>query len=680
MTPTANPAPILRVAGGPAANTRSKSATVTWEDTFDPDGDEPPPLAPRPRHTRRKPKPTTWQRTSPRTRKHKQRANLATPTSFELSPSDVAWLIQTFAIDTDHHFAHKAVHPDTGELCDYQALSQSSEGPLWEESNCEEIGRLAQGYLPRMPKGTDTVHFIHYNDIPDDRKKDVTYLRIVSTDRPQKAQPRRVRWTCGGDRINYPHDVSTKTADITTAKILFNSTVSTPGAKFCCFDIKDFYLNNDMPRDEFMRIPVSVIPERIMQQYNLYPLVRNGFVYVRISKGMYGLPQAGKIANDVLVPYLAQHGYHQSKRIPGLFQHETRPVSFCLIVDDFGVKYVGKEHAEHLRDVIAQKYAMTEDWTGETFCGLHLDWDYDNRTVDVSLPNYIAKALQRFQHPTPTKPEHAPHAWIKPNYGSKAPQKPTPIDTSPPLDKNGIKRLQEIIGTLLFYGRAVDNTMLVALNELGSAQAHGTEATAEATVKLLNYAATHPDAVIRYKASKMIYRIHTDASYLSCPKARSRAGGYHYLSDDSDDPPLNAPILADVHILRNVMGSAAEAEVGGAYHNAQIGCPIRQTLIELGHPQPATPIQTDNECANGILNGTVKQRRSKAIDMRFYWLQDRVEQGQFRVYWQPGNSNLGDYLSKHHAPAHHQRMRPLYLHEPAQHQAQLCVCCEGVLL
>ena len=329
-------------------------------------------------------------------------------------------------------------------------------------------------------------------------------------------------------------------------------------------------------------------------------------------------------------------------------------------MDDFGVKYVGEEHAHHLRDVLRAKYRISEDWSGSTFCGLHLNWNYDEGWVELSMPGYVKRALLRFQHPNPSRPEHAPHAWNKPDYSSQPPT--VEIDLSAPLDKAGIKRLQEIVGTFLFYARAIDNTMLVALNEIGSAQANGTEATAEATVKLLNYAATHPDAVIRFTKSDMIYRIHTDASYLTAPKARSRAAGYHYLSNPSDDPPHNGPIHCDVHILRHVMGSAGEAEVGAAYHNAQLACPIRQTLIELGHPQPPTPLQTDNACAEGILNDTVKQRRSKAIEMRFYWLQDRAEQGQFRVYWKPGNTNLGDYLSKHHSPSHHQRMRPFYLH------------------
>ena len=97
--------------------------------------------------------------------------------------------------------------------------------------------------------------------------------------------------------------------------------------------------------------------------------------------------------------------------------------------------------------------------------------------------------------------------------------------------------------------------------------------------------------------------------------------------------------------------------------NAKFAAPLRTTLEELGHPQPPTPIKTDNTTANGIINGTVKQQRSKAIDMRFYWLKDRVEQGQFKIYWAPGDENWADYFTKHHSPTHHKKIRSVYLKE-----------------
>jgi hypothetical protein len=103
----------------------------------------------------------------------------------------------------------------------------------------------------------------------------------------------------------------TPTADLTTAKILFNSVVSTPGAKFASFDIKNFYLNNPIDWYEYMRIPVRDIPPTIMEQYNLAPIVHNGVLLVEIRKGMYGLPQAGINANTWIVDHLLTHGYLQ---------------------------------------------------------------------------------------------------------------------------------------------------------------------------------------------------------------------------------------------------------------------------------------------------------------------------------------------------------------------------------
>ena len=105
------------------------------------------------------------------------------------------------------------------------------------------------------------------------------------------------------------------------------------------------------------------------------------------------------------------------------------------------------------------------------------------------------------------------------------------------------------------------------------------------------------------------------------------------------------------------MASAAEAEIGASFIAAQECLPIIACLEELGHKQPPVPIQVDNTTAAGFANKIIKQKRSKAIDMRFYWLQDRCEQGQFRIYWAPGLQNVADYHTKHHPPSHHRKMR-----------------------
>ena len=110
------------------------------------------------------------------------------------------------------------------------------------------------------------------------------------------------------------------------------------------------------------------------------------------------------------------------------------------------------------------------------------------------------------------------------------------------------------------------------------------------------------------------------------------------------------------------MGSATEAEVGGLYMNALELSPMRTTLEELDHPQPAPPLKTDNSIVNDIMNKTIKQRESKVMDKRFYWLQDRIEQREFRVLWVPGKHNLVDYFTKYHSLATHRQLRPIYIY------------------
>ena len=125
---------------------------------------------------------------------------------------------------------------------------------------------------------------------------------------------------------------------------------------------------------------------------------------------------------------------------------------------------------------------------------------------------------------------------------------------------------------------------------------------------------------------------------------------------------INGPIAVNAKIIKNVMSSASEAKIGALYMNAKLAVPMRTTLAELGHPQPPTPIQTDNSTANGIVNSTIRQNQSKAIDMRFYWLRDRVEQNQFLIYWAPRAINLADFFTKHQSPQRHLALQPIYVH------------------
>ena len=159
--------------------------------------------------------------------------------------------------------------------------------------------------------------------------------------------------------------------------------------------------------------------------------------------------------------------------------------------------------------------------------------------------------------------------------------------------------------------------MLHVLNDLATRVKDRTQKTVEALYHFLDYCATHPEAVVLYQASDMILHNHSDAAYLVATGARSRAAGYTYLGNDMNNKQIiNGPISIVAKIIKGVMSSAAEAEIGALYMNARQLLPLRVTCEELGHPQPATPMQTDNNTASGIINGTFNQARSKAVDMR----------------------------------------------------------------
>ncbi len=146
----------------------------------------------------------------------------------------------------------------------------------------------------------------------------------------------------GGDRVHYPGNASTPTTDLLTVKILINSIISTAGAKFMTMDIKDFYLNTPMARYKYMQLCIADMPDDVIKHYNLKDKATpNGYIYCEIQKGMYGLPQAGIIAQQLLEDRLQKHGYRQSQTTPGLWKHDTHPISFSLVVDDFCCRPIG---------------------------------------------------------------------------------------------------------------------------------------------------------------------------------------------------------------------------------------------------------------------------------------------------------------------------------------------------
>jgi hypothetical protein len=566
------------------------------------------------------------------------------------------------------HFCAPVIHPTSGEIISsYKKLSKDPElKEVWQTAFGKEWGALAQGDDRTGAIGTDTFKILRpdqISSIPSDRT--VTYANIVVDYREQKADPNRVRITAGGNLIDYPGELTTRTADITTSKMLWNSVISTKGAKYMTMDIKNFYLCCPLDRSEFMKMPISIFPQHIIDQYHLMDFVYKGYIWIEIKRSIYGLPQAGKLANEFLRQKLAPHGYYEVKHTPGLWKHITRPLIFTLTVDDFGVKYVGKRHALHLLGILEKEFtAVSTDWDGALYCGITLDWNYEEGWVDISMPGYIKKVLQKYQHEAPTKPQNSPYHIQPKKYGIGA-QDTIPTDETPAATIEEIKYVQGVVGSILFYARAIDMTFLVGLNTIATEQAAATQKTVKTAKDLLDYAATNSQAKIRYWASDMILQIHSDASYLSEPKSKSRASGHYFLGwlpVNGQPIRLNGALFTLCTILKFVAASAAESELGALFLNIKEGRVQRLTLTEMGHLQPPTPIHCDNATAVGIANETVKKHRSRPMEMRYFYSCDQVKEGNFDVQWHPGLENLGDYTTKHHETRHHINVRPIYLH------------------
>ena len=227
--------------------------------------------------------------------------------------------------------------------------------------------------------------------------------------------------------------------------------------------------------------------------------------------------------------------------------------------------------------------------------------------------------------------------------------------------------MQSVIGSLLYYGRAIDATILPALNQLGQQQATPTLQTKKALNQLLDYVYTYPNGKVRFYASDMCLTVDSDAAYLVLPKARSRIAGHFRLLDlpsKVNRSLYNGSVLVECRMLRHVVSSAAEAETNGVFQNAKLAVPLRHLLNKMGHPQSQTVINTDNSTSSGFVHDNIQLKQSKSWDMNLHWLRDKETQKDFKVTWSAGKSNTADYFSKvTHTIRHHRQQRPNYVRD-----------------
>jgi hypothetical protein len=234
------------------------------------------------------------------------------------------------------------------------------------------------------------------------------------------------------------------------------------------------------------------------------------------------------------------------------------------------------------------------------------------------MPGYLPKAMMRFKHEKPNKIQNSLHRHTAIQYGAKT-QFVADKEVFPPLNKEETKYIQAVAGTLLYYARAVDPTILPALSTIGNKQATPMQATMEMIKQLLDYCATQEEAIITYSARKMILCIHSNAGYCNEKNTQSRAVGHFFLSNNDQLPPNNGAIMINATIIKAVMSLAAEAELGALFLNAKEAVYLRQILTKMGHLQQRTLIQTGITMAEGVINNKIQPKRTKVMDMRFHY-------------------------------------------------------------
>lgn len=592
----------------------------------------------------------TYIESPPLTRERaEQIAQAVRPETVQLKRSMYYMLAMPFTADmtcTDFAFAAGDMDDD-GEELKYKSCIKGPDKEYWIQASIKEFHKLFKQYNTMRP--------IKLTDIPEYKRKWITYYNPqCKTKMKPDGKQYRVRGTFGGNKPSgYTGITASYQASMTTVKILLNKTISQTDSKWMTMDVTDMYLNTRLPLDqwEYMVLDVQDVPQEIIDTYNLNDYMSPGDtkVYLEVMGALYGMKQAGYLAHLEILEHLANHGYTPCPNTPCLFKHHTDDIEFTLITDDFGVRYGNKAAADKLLAAMSQKYPMTHDWTGNKYAGFDILIDYAEATkrVEISMKGYIAAVLKRFKHVVnPTQNAYSPEIFTPINYGSKESQLTKPIDESPVLSATDINLLQQITGCMLYYVRGVDATMLLGVDHISREQSKGTQETMSKATRLLEYAATFPDATIVYYPSDMVLIGNVDGSYNSEPEARSRAALFTYLGRTTDPNFVNGPIECLTTIIPTVVSSAAETEYASLFIGGKALLPLRYNLLDMDCIQPPTVLITDNVAAKGIATNTCKQRRSKSMDMRYHWIRDRVELKDFEIAWRPGSDSIADYLTK----------------------------------
>jgi hypothetical protein len=274
----------------------------------------------------------------------------------------------------------------------------------WDNYNYNEYVRLFQGHKGGV-KGTITCFVIKHNCVPKGHMP--TFAKLICAYRPHKSEPHWVRMPVGGNIVDYPGEVAANTSNLPVTKSIINIIIYTEDALYMNMDINNYYLGNPLGLCEYIKIAVSMVPDMIMEEYNLYDLIHNGNLYVEVLESNVGTastpcqPLVHQTPHETQIQPCQAHTWPMDAR----YIH----IKLSLVVDGFGVMCIIHEHREHLKTALEEHYEITSDWTGSLYSGTTTKWDCIKHIVDLSMPGYVKVVLYRFQHTDQVRPQHSPH-------------------------------------------------------------------------------------------------------------------------------------------------------------------------------------------------------------------------------------------------------------------------------
>jgi len=552
------------------------------------------------------------------------------------------------------------LNPD-GTAKTYRSVMNGPDAEKWIQANDTEWRKLFK----------ETIKPIHPREQDPSRRKDTTYVSSRVKEKYDAAGniKARVRNTLGGDRINFTGETSSGVASDSLNMCILQSVLGRRklgfNQRFCTIDVDDFYLHGLLPRPEFMRVDAARFSTAIRNEFNLHEFIHDDKILFQADGNIWGHNAAGLVAHNDFVAHMLLDNWIENKDVEGLFTKIGSEVKFSQTVDDSGVSYnADKPHElEALLAHMRKKYAIKVNMLGNKFLGMTLDWNYEDNYFDRSIPTHWPETIARFAPDGNLSGARSPGHYeaFTPGAGSTIPFE----DTTPTLDASGKLYVQQFTGKNLFYATHGDWLLQPYVRAISDHQSQASERDRRACDRLLSYGHTHRNAVQRYYATDMIARASSDASHQSLDHSGSVVASYiHLVNRDSDDTFVNSPTATICRRSRTVCSAASETEYASLYETGCALMPVRTILAALDFPQETTTIYTDNLIAKNICARLVRPKRSKAIDMRYHWIRDRVDDKYFDVVWLPSTSKsimCVDALTKIHPVKKHEELVSLFM-------------------